>query len=127
LRAELADAWGPRNQLEQLPVDQLAQFLTLMERWQETLGAYAELSAHYRRLAEGRGTPRLSDVEAMDHAAGMVDRYHRLFLRTLRALQDQRRLGRPVVVQRAGQVNIGERQLNVSGPGRGGGLGAPCE
>jgi hypothetical protein len=49
---------------------------------------------------------RLSDAEAMDHAAGMVERYHRLFLRTLRALQDQRRLGRPVVVRRAGQVNI---------------------
>jgi hypothetical protein len=127
LRAELADAWGPRNQLEQLLVDQLTQFQTLMERWQETLGAYAELSAQDRRLAEGQGTPRLSDAEPMEHAAGMAERYHRLFLRSLRALQDQRRLGRPVVVRRAGQVNIAQQQVNVSGLGRGGGRGELCE
>jgi hypothetical protein len=87
-----------------------------MERWQETLAAYAELSAQERRLAEAHGTPRLSDAEAMDHAAGMMERYHRLFLRTLRALQDQRRLGRPVVVRRAGQVNIAQQQVNVCPP-----------
>jgi hypothetical protein len=55
-----------------------------VERWQETLGAYAELTAQDRRTAEGRGTPRLSDAEAMDHAAEMAECYHRKNLRTLR-------------------------------------------
>jgi hypothetical protein len=45
----------------------------------------------------------------------MVQRYHTLYLRTLKALQDLRR--RPaVVVRRAGQVNIAQQQVNVAGP-----------
>jgi hypothetical protein len=44
----------------------------------------------------------------------MVERLHRLYLRTLRALQDQRRLQPPVVVRRAGQVNVAQQQINVA-------------
>jgi hypothetical protein len=43
----------------------------------------------------------------------MVERCHRLYLRTLGALQDLRRRP-PVVVRRAGQVNIGGQQVNVT-------------
>lgn len=32
--------------------------------------------------------PRLSAVEAMDQSAAMADRFHRIFIRTLRALRD---------------------------------------
>jgi hypothetical protein len=50
---------------------------------------------------EGRyETPRVTNAEA----AGMVERLHGLYLRTLRALQDQRWLQPPVVVRRAGQA-----------------------
>jgi hypothetical protein len=45
----------------------------------------------------------------------MVERFHRLLLRTVRALQDLRRQASPVVVRRAGQVNIGQQQLNLAG------------
>jgi hypothetical protein len=44
----------------------------------------------------------------------MVERLHRLWLRTLRALQDQRRLQPPVVVRRAGQVNLAYQKINVA-------------
>jgi hypothetical protein len=44
----------------------------------------------------------------------MVERCHRLYLRTLRALQDQQRLQPPVVVRRAGQVNVAHQQINVA-------------
>jgi hypothetical protein len=44
----------------------------------------------------------------------MCDRFHRLFIRTLRALRDLRRYQPPVVVQNVGgQVNIGEHQTNI--------------
>jgi hypothetical protein len=36
-----------------------------------------------------------------------------MFLRTLRALRDLRRYAPPVIVQNAGQVNIGQKQVNV--------------
>ena len=44
----------------------------------------------------------------------MMERFHKLFLRTLRALQDLRRHSPPVIVQNAGQVNVGSRQVNVA-------------
>jgi hypothetical protein len=50
----------------------------------------------------------------MEKAAAMVDRFQELFLRALRALQGLRRPG-PVVVRRAGQVNVAAHQVNVAG------------
>ena len=43
----------------------------------------------------------------------MVDRFNRLFLRTLRALRDLRRYAPTVMIQDAGQVNIGQQQVNA--------------
>jgi hypothetical protein len=43
-----------------------------------------------------------------------VERFHAIFLRTLKALRDLRRQVPGVVVQSAGQVNVGQQQLNVS-------------
>jgi hypothetical protein len=57
---------------------------------------------------------RLTDAQATAEAAGMAERCHRLFLRSLRALQDRRRLGLPVV-RRANQVNIAQQQVNLTG------------
>ena len=48
-----------------------------------------------------------SRVEATEQPAGMVDRFNRLFLRTLRALRDLRGYASSMTVQHAGQVNIG--------------------
>jgi hypothetical protein len=121
LRAELAEAWHPRNPLEQQLLDQLAQFQTLLEHWQELLTAYTLLSGRGGRQAPRDGRcyepPRLSEAEAVDRAAAMVERCQRLFLRALRALQDQRRLRPPVIVRRAGQVNIAQQQVNLAGAG----------
>jgi hypothetical protein len=57
---------------------------------------------------EGCGEPpRLSDAQAEDQAAAMVDRFNRVFLRTLQALCGLRKVPPAVVVQNAGQVNVG--------------------
>ena len=58
--------------------------------------------------------PRIEAAEWLEQAAMMADRFNRLFLRTLRALRDLRRYGPTVVVQNAGQVNVGAQQLNVA-------------
>lgn len=44
----------------------------------------------------------------------MVDRFNKLFVRTLRALRDLRRYASSMIVQNAGQVNVGAQQLNVA-------------
>ena len=43
----------------------------------------------------------------------MVDRFNRIFLRTLRALRDLRKHSPALIVQNAGQVNVGDKQVNV--------------
>jgi hypothetical protein len=49
----------------------------------------------------------------------MVDRFNRIFLRTLRALCDLRRNGPKVIVKRGGQLNVADQQVNVAGRGSG--------
>jgi hypothetical protein len=119
VRAELADAWRPGDAQEQQLIDQLAQWQTLLWHWQEAVRDYEHLTAQDVKRAQREGRPgelpRLTDAEALDQAAAMVERYHRLYLRTLAALQGLRRRP-PVVVRRAGQVNIGQQQVNLAGP-----------
>jgi hypothetical protein len=57
----------------------------------------------------------VTGFQAVEQAGAMVDRFNRIFLRTLRALRDLRRCPPPVVVQNAGQVNVGQQQVNVTG------------
>jgi hypothetical protein len=59
--------------------------------------------------------PIVTASQAVEQTAGMADRFNRMFLRTLRALRDLRRYSPTVIVQNAGQVNVGEQQVNVSG------------
>jgi hypothetical protein len=121
VRAELMVAWRPRNAAEQHLIDQLAQWQTLTWEWLETLAVYSQLPASPGRRTAGRdgdaGPPLLSDAEAIEHAAGMVERFQLLYLRTLRSLKDLRRL--PPVVVRAAQVNIGQKQVNLAAPNGG--------
>ena len=57
--------------------------------------------------------PRMDIAAAMEQSAAMADRFHRLFMRTLRALRGLRRYAPPVLVQNAGQVKVGGQQVNV--------------
>jgi hypothetical protein len=66
-------------------------------------------------MGAGWEPPRLTESQAIEEAMGMVERFQKIFTRTLRALCDLRRRPLAVVVQGAGQVNIAEQQLNVAG------------
>ena len=85
--------------------------------------AMVELMMHTndkRYREEGKwGPPRQTDADALEQSAAMMDRYNRIFLRTLRALCDMRRLCRPVIVQNGGQMNLAEKQVNLN-------LGSPA-
>jgi hypothetical protein len=87
VRNDFIEAWQPRNGVERQLIDNLAQAQTCWLRW----------------IWE---PPRVGEVEANEQAAAMVDRFNRIFLRTLRALRDLRRYAGPVIVQNAGQVNV---------------------
>jgi hypothetical protein len=119
LYQELCEAWRPRDGQERQLVDMMAEARTQMLWWQAAGSGRAMLSGRgtRRALEEGQPyeTPRLSEAEAVEEAGRMVERYQRLYLRALKALQDLRRRAPAVIVRRAGQVNIGQQQVNVAG------------
>jgi hypothetical protein len=98
IREELADGWQPRNGIERQLIDQMAQAEVMANAWLERLALDASLA----------------DPEAAEKAGAMVERFHKMFVRTLRALHDLRKLPLAVFVQNAGQVNVGHQQVNMT-------------
>jgi hypothetical protein len=120
LRQELADGWQPRNGVEQQLIDMMAQAQTASEYWLDRLMSKAAREAATERAAlrdKDAPEPRVAGFQAVEQAGAMVDRFNRVFLRTLRALRDLRRGPQPVFVQNAGQVNVARQQVNVNAGG----------
>jgi hypothetical protein len=109
--------WGPRGGIEASLVETLAMAHTAQLHWMARLSVLSSTEAlrQDREIEQrGRWVPSTLDAAAaIDQAAAMVDRWNRLFTRTLRALRDLRRYAPPVVVQHANQVNLAQAQLNV--------------
>ncbi len=127
LRESFAAEWSPVNGIEWALVDQMCQAATAQSYWTEVLTQRTQntaaqdlrdrtkLSQQEQWFKFGEYLPeRVSEAESMQTAMGMVDRWNRVFLRCLRQLRDLRRFN--VVIQNAGQVNVGQQQVNVSKP-----------
>ncbi len=117
LREELSAEWRPRNGVERQLIDTMAQAQEGYLSWLRVLTIRTNLESltnDRRQKEEGKwGPPRQGDADALDQAAAMMDRYNRIFLRTLRALCDLRRHGGPVIVRKGGQMNVAQQQVNV--------------
>jgi hypothetical protein len=118
LREELGAEWVPRNGIERQLIDTMAHAQAGYLYWLRLLTMRSQLesvNSDRRHREEGRWeAPRQRDAEALEQAAGMVDRFNRLFLRTLRSLCEMRRRGGPVIVQNGGQMNVAQQQVNLS-------------
>lgn len=117
LRESLAGEWQPANGIEWMLVDMLAQAYTVYEREMHLVMTYtmmeSSLNDYHIEKQNKYETPRLTAAETLTQAEARMERYQRMILRTQRALRDQRRYG-PVIVQHAGQVNVGQQQVNVT-------------
>jgi hypothetical protein len=118
VRRDLMEAWQPRNGLERQLIDVMAQAQSALFFWQQQLMVRASIQPgqEKRDIQEERKwkPPRVSAHRAIEQTAAMVDRFNRMYLRTLRALRDLRRYTPAVIVQNAGQVNVGAQQVNVA-------------
>lgn len=123
VREALMVEWQPSPGSETMLVDQLAQLQVLWEEWMGQQVQQLRIgSARSRDLAKAENAdvrgfvlPRLSEAEAFDQSMTMLERINRMSIRTIRALRDLKRFVPSVVVQNAGQVNVGEKQVNVGG------------
>jgi hypothetical protein len=72
-----------------------------------------------RRAKKGEPyeTMRLSESEALERATKRVELLHRLYQRTLKALQDHRRPCPSVAVRHAQQVNVVPVRISVDNRG----------
>lgn len=116
VRESLAREWQPRNGIERMLLDMLAQAYAGYEYWMRLLVTYTKIEASGQDLRIERGgkwePTRIGTAETMDQAAAMTDRFHRMLIRVQRALRDQRRYG--LNVGNVGQLNIGLMQQNVA-------------
>jgi len=121
LRDSLSKEWNPQNGVERMLIDTMAQAYTSQLLWQGrvTLWSSLEPESENRSVKENGQwhPPRIDVSDAIEEAARMVDRFNRMVLRTLRALRDLRRYTPNIIVQNAGQVNVGEKQVNVVATG----------
>jgi len=119
IRQSLIEGWQPGPGIETMLVDTLATAHHGYLFWLERLMARVSTDAQMEEAdlnREGKWRPsRIDQAAATQEAAEMVDRFNRIFLRTLRALRDLRRYSSPVHIENAAQVNIGEQQVNVAG------------
>ena len=115
LREEFSEQYRPRNGIERTLIDTLAQSYSSYLTWLERLTAYTHLEPKAQAVKdEGRWSPsRVEHAKAIAQAAEMVDRFHRMFTRTLKALRDQRRYAPTLIVQHAQQVNMAQQQCNL--------------
>jgi hypothetical protein len=118
MRQGVIDEWKPRGGLELMLIDMFVSACYMHRFWlrRHVERATAEAESQKRDLEE-RGKwrePQRWGAESIADAEEMADRFHPMAMRTLRALRDLRRLSPSVSVQGVGQVNIGDKQVNLS-------------
>ena len=112
VRDELGIDWKPRNGIESVLIEQMATAHLQFLRWQQTMIALLSSEEWEAPKNAAPLPPRVTTAQAVEQAGQMVDKFSRIFLRTLRALVNMRRV--PIIVQNAGQVNVGQQQVNVA-------------
>lgn len=134
VRESFIDEWNPKGGIELSLIDMLAQSWFQWQYWLEQTVRrsqtrereehpeysrwMAQRKAEYKAYGWTDGywdRPYVSEVEAIEHAVKMADRFNRIFMRTLRQLRDLRRYS--VTINNANQVNIaadGGQQVNLN-------------
>ena len=134
VRESFIEDWQPKGGIEVALIDMLAQTYFQWQYWLEQTVTRSETKLKeehpdyqdwQRRRKEFKQEswadgywlkPTISERAAVEHAVQMADRFHRIFMRTLRQLRDLRRYS-PVTINNPKQVNIagdGGQQINLS-------------
>jgi len=113
-RASLIGEWEPSTGSELQIVDMMAQTFMMLEHWTERHASPLMFGFDRNRQSGKQMPPRVHDAEALEQSASMMERFQRMYTRLVKTLRDLRKSAPPVVVQQAGQVNVGQQQVNVT-------------
>lgn len=125
IRNSFIEEWKPKGGIELALIDMMAQAYSEYQFWVEETHRRSTTEMKYLSAREEEMykhkegnwiPPRMGEYAAIEHAQQMMDRYNRLFLRTLRQLRDLRRYAAPVTINNPQQVNIaadGGQQINA--------------
>jgi hypothetical protein len=118
-RRALVEEWKPSGGAELQLIDTLTQAYLFQQQWTKVLADRTRIVCDEeivkrpnRDWVEWR-PPRQTEAGAIEQAMTMIERFNRVYLRTLRALRDLRRYSTSIQINNAAQVNIGEKQINV--------------
>jgi hypothetical protein len=127
IRDGFVEQWKPSGAIELAMIDTMAQAYSEYLYWSEETHRRSTTEMKLsQELDEDRSykgakghwiPPHVGEQNAIEHAMQMMDRYNRLFLRTLRQLRDLRRYSTPITINNPQQVNIaadGGKQVNVA-------------
>lgn len=126
VRESFVEQFDPQGGIDYSMIDMLAATFAMWMHWTQehmyrsTTRSIIQPTKTEREYAEKyQGEwipPRVSEKEAIDHAAQLADRWRRAYQSTLRQMRDWRRYNAPVTINNPGQVNIaaeGGQQINA--------------
>lgn len=134
LRESFIEEWQPQGGIELSSIDMLAQSFLCFQHWvkqsvlrsqtplRKSNAGYIQWQEQFNPDAVDDGytyghwdLPYVSEQAAVEHATRMADRWHRIYMRTLRSMRDLRRYS--VAITNIQQVNLaseGAQQVNVA-------------
>jgi hypothetical protein len=134
LRESFVEEWQPQGGIQVSLIDMLAQSFFCVQHWvkqsvlrsqtplRKSNAGYIQWQEQFNPDAVDDGytyghwdLPYVSEQAAVEHATRMADRWHRIYMRTLRGMRDLRRYS--VTIANAQQVNFasdGAQQVNVA-------------
>ncbi len=134
LRESFAQQWDVKGGIDAGLIDMLAQAFWMVQFWTKQVDTrmqerpreedyrYTQWKQQRKIKAKqwGEGwwdVPYVTEQQAIDHATAQVEKWNRMFLRTLRSMRDLRRYAPAVTINNPQQVNIatdGGQQVNVA-------------
>jgi hypothetical protein len=114
-RAGTPPASGVEAALVDLAAEAYSDYLELSEQVHRMLSSEAEIQRDDLER-EGRWhPPHVTVADAIERTGRQAERAHQRFLRTVKTLNEVQRLAPTLYVAHAGQINVGQQQVNVAG------------
>jgi hypothetical protein len=113
-RAGTPPASGVEVALVDVAAEAYSDYLELSEQVHRMLSSEAEIQRDDLEREERWHPPHVTVANAIERTGRRADRAHQRFLLTVKTLNEVQRLPPTLYVAHAGQINVGQQQVNVA-------------